>query len=119
MVIILTDRLPETDLMLYGVCLRNIKQCQFSLRRSNLFYDYGVINVHRREFKIQKKQKKNQTRLEITYINQHYAMSLVYVVVFEQLLGALVFQRRRPRNCLESRGEGMSPPEQERFSPFY
>lgn len=52
------DRLPETDSMLYEVCSRNIKQYQFPFRCSNLFYDYGVTNVHPREFKIRKSRGK-------------------------------------------------------------
>lgn len=70
--------------------------------------------------KYRKKQgKKNQDHLEITYGNQNYAVNLLCTGAFENLLGALVSQRRGFMTCLESEGEGVSPPEQELFSQFY
>ena len=46
-------------------------------------------------------------------------MNLLCTVAFENLLGALASQRRGFMACLESEGEGVSPPEQELFSQFY
>lgn len=46
-------------------------------------------------------------------------MNLLCTGAFENLLGALVSQRRGFMTCLESEGEGVSSPEQELFSQFY
>lgn len=49
----------------------------------NIFYDYRVINVHHREFKIYKNQEKNKKHLERPYVNQNYTMNLTYISGFQ------------------------------------
>ena len=68
--------------------------------------------------KYRKKQGKNQNHLVITFGKQNYAVNLLCTVAFENLLGALVFQRRGFMNCLESEGEGVSPQNRNSFHNF-